>query len=196
MYGDDWGIEKHRAKPQTLAEHKERQKKRKHAPQQVHPPQIVLGRGPGCRKTRSDFLIRLRRAVNWLNEKEHDEALSLCTNQKERAADVHKFFGATSGMVNVYLGTLNLSSATDVWKSCLPLACLLGLLAWMALHGPMSRGVAYACWLVVRGPMGQVCRLRWAGFACWLVMQGLTGRVCWLAAASQNVRRYTETLEN
>ena len=45
-------------------------------------------------ESRADFLVRLRRAVHWLNENKHDDALRLCTNQKERANDVHKLLGA------------------------------------------------------------------------------------------------------
>ena len=39
-------------------------------------------------ETRADFLSRLRRAVQWLNDYRSAEMLYLCTNQKERAHDV------------------------------------------------------------------------------------------------------------
>ena len=39
-------------------------------------------------ETRAEFLIRVRRAVNWLNERCHDDLLTLCTNQKTRAHEV------------------------------------------------------------------------------------------------------------
>ena len=45
-------------------------------------------------ESRADFLSRLRRTVNWLNENRHEEALRMCQNQKERARDVHKLLGA------------------------------------------------------------------------------------------------------
>ena len=45
-------------------------------------------------ETREAFIARLRRTVNWLNEHRWEDALKLCTNQKERAADVHLLKGA------------------------------------------------------------------------------------------------------
>ena len=40
------------------------------------------------------FLARLRRCVNWLNEKQGGALLTACTNQKDRARDVIKLKGA------------------------------------------------------------------------------------------------------
>ena len=40
------------------------------------------------------FLARLRRCVNWLNEKQGDALLTACTNQKDRARDVIERKGA------------------------------------------------------------------------------------------------------
>ena len=45
-------------------------------------------------ETRQDFLVRLRRTVNWLNDNAAADALKLCTNQKVRARDVLKLKGA------------------------------------------------------------------------------------------------------
>ena len=45
-------------------------------------------------ETRSDFLVRLRRVVHWLNENAAGDALALCQNQKERAKAVKKLQGA------------------------------------------------------------------------------------------------------
>ena len=45
---------------------------------------------------RSDFLSRLRRTVNWLNENKWEEALALSTNQKKRADDILELEGARS----------------------------------------------------------------------------------------------------
>ena len=45
-------------------------------------------------ETRSDFLVRLRRVVHWLNENAAGDALALCQNQKERAKAVQKLQGA------------------------------------------------------------------------------------------------------
>jgi hypothetical protein len=39
-------------------------------------------------ESRADFIARLRRCVNWLNENKAEEMLGLCTNQKKRARDV------------------------------------------------------------------------------------------------------------
>ena len=41
----------------------------------------------------AQFLLRLRRAVTWLNEHMRDNALLLSRNQKARAADVLKLQG-------------------------------------------------------------------------------------------------------
>jgi hypothetical protein len=43
---------------------------------------------PQAIETRPEFLTRLRRAVTWLNEGQHDELLHLCNNLKERARAV------------------------------------------------------------------------------------------------------------
>ena len=43
---------------------------------------------------RAEFLVRLRRAVAWLNDNRRDELLHLCTNQKERAQAVIDLKGA------------------------------------------------------------------------------------------------------
>ena len=45
-------------------------------------------------ETRDAFIARLRRTVNWLNEHRWEDGLKLCTNQKERAADVKLLEGA------------------------------------------------------------------------------------------------------
>ena len=45
-------------------------------------------------ETRDAFVARLRRTVNWLNEHRWEQGLKLCTNQKERAADVNLLLGA------------------------------------------------------------------------------------------------------
>ena len=45
-------------------------------------------------ETRGAFIARLRRTVNWLNENRWEDGLKLCTNQKERAADVKLLVGA------------------------------------------------------------------------------------------------------
>ena len=39
-------------------------------------------------ESRVDFIVRLRRTVHWLNRNRWEQGLRLCTNQKERAADV------------------------------------------------------------------------------------------------------------
>ena len=39
-------------------------------------------------------MARLRRCVNWLNEKQGDALLTACTHQKDRAKDVIKLKGA------------------------------------------------------------------------------------------------------
>ena len=49
---------------------------------------------PTVIETRPEFLVRLRRCVAWLNEHRREHMLYLCTNQKERAADVQKLGGA------------------------------------------------------------------------------------------------------
>ena len=43
---------------------------------------------------RPAFLARLRRCVNWLNEKQGDALLTACTNQKDRTKYVIKLKGA------------------------------------------------------------------------------------------------------
>ena len=43
---------------------------------------------------RPAFLARLRRCVNWHNEKQGDALLTACTNQKDRAKYVIKLKGA------------------------------------------------------------------------------------------------------
>ena len=45
-------------------------------------------------ETRAAFIARLRRTANWLNERRWEDGLKLCTNQKERAADVKLLEGA------------------------------------------------------------------------------------------------------
>lgn len=45
-------------------------------------------------ESRADFLVRLRRAVAWLNSNRAEHMLYLCTNQKERAQDVLDLLGA------------------------------------------------------------------------------------------------------
>ena len=45
-------------------------------------------------ETRSEFLVRLRRTVHWLNENAADDALHLAQNQKERAKEVKDLKGA------------------------------------------------------------------------------------------------------
>ena len=47
-------------------------------------------------ETRAQFLQRLRRTVNFLNDHCRDELMTLCTNQKERAEAVKKLKGAKS----------------------------------------------------------------------------------------------------
>ena len=43
---------------------------------------------------RADFVKRLRKTVTWMNDNLQDEALALCTNQKERANAVKNLRGA------------------------------------------------------------------------------------------------------
>ena len=50
-------------------------------------------------ETRDAFLARLRRTVNWLNERRWEDGLKLCTNQKERADDVKLLEGAKTKWV-------------------------------------------------------------------------------------------------
>ena len=45
-------------------------------------------------ETRCAFIARLRRTVNWFSEHRWENGLKLCTNQKERAADVKLLEGA------------------------------------------------------------------------------------------------------
>ena len=45
---------------------------------------------------RTEFLARLRRTVRWLNENQSEAMLTMCTNQKQRAADVLELAGAKS----------------------------------------------------------------------------------------------------
>jgi hypothetical protein len=45
-------------------------------------------------ETRAEFLSRLRRQVNWMNETKHSRLLLLCTNQKVRANEVEDLLGA------------------------------------------------------------------------------------------------------
>ena len=45
-------------------------------------------------ESRETFLVRLRRTVHWLNENRREDALTLATNQKERAQDVLALEGA------------------------------------------------------------------------------------------------------
>ena len=49
---------------------------------------------PAFLESRSDFLVRLRRAVAWMNENMRTELHYLCFNQKERAKDVLSLEGA------------------------------------------------------------------------------------------------------
>ena len=60
--------------------HKLRQRLEEHAPEEI--------------ESRAAFLIRLRNAVNWLNNNCREELLHLCTNQKERAEEVNELKGA------------------------------------------------------------------------------------------------------
>jgi hypothetical protein len=45
-------------------------------------------------ESRDAFLVRLRRTVHWLNDNRGDQLLHLCTNQKERAQEIHDLGGA------------------------------------------------------------------------------------------------------
>ena len=45
-------------------------------------------------ENRSEFLVRLRRTVHWLHDNAADDALTLAQNQKERAKEVQKLWGA------------------------------------------------------------------------------------------------------
>jgi hypothetical protein len=45
-------------------------------------------------ETRAEFLARLRRSVNWLNEHKEEDMLNMCTNQKVRAKEVLERGGA------------------------------------------------------------------------------------------------------
>ena len=45
-------------------------------------------------ETRSEFIIRMRRTVHWLNENRWEDALALCQNQKVRANESKKLSGA------------------------------------------------------------------------------------------------------
>ena len=54
----------------------------------------LLKSEPEAMEGRADFLLRLRRQVNWLNDNQHDELLKLCTNQKQRAREVQGLLGA------------------------------------------------------------------------------------------------------
>ncbi len=45
-------------------------------------------------ENRSEFLVRLRRTVHWLNDNAADDAVTLAQNQKERAKEVQKPWGA------------------------------------------------------------------------------------------------------
>ena len=45
-------------------------------------------------ESRAQFLVRLRRAVNWLNDTQSEMMLTLCTNQKVRAKAVKELKGA------------------------------------------------------------------------------------------------------
>ena len=47
-------------------------------------------------ETRAEFLRRLHRTVQWLNRSARSDGRRLCTNQKQRAADVLKLRGAKS----------------------------------------------------------------------------------------------------
>ena len=47
-------------------------------------------------ETREVFLVRLRRAVKWLNTNRSEALLDMCTNQKARARDVIGLGGARS----------------------------------------------------------------------------------------------------
>ena len=48
---------------------------------------------PSHLEPRSDFCVRLRYAVQWLNRNRHTRLLELCENQKERASDVLEQLG-------------------------------------------------------------------------------------------------------
>ena len=49
---------------------------------------------PEMLESRDEFISRLRNAVRWVNVHRRRELLHLCSNQKERAADVLKLDGA------------------------------------------------------------------------------------------------------
>ena len=57
-----------------------RQRVEEHAPEEI--------------ESRAGFLVRLRNAVNFLNNNCREDLLHLCTNQKERAEEVIKLKGA------------------------------------------------------------------------------------------------------
>ena len=49
---------------------------------------------PEDMETRAEFLVRLRRSAQWLNEHRAEQCLHICTNQKARAKDVILLCGA------------------------------------------------------------------------------------------------------
>ena len=49
---------------------------------------------PATMESRNAFLVRLRRTVHWMNEHWHEDALALCSNQKDRARRVSELQGA------------------------------------------------------------------------------------------------------
>ena len=57
---------------------------------------VLLLEAPSGLERRSDFMRRLKRAVASLNRKHRPALLRMCTNQKERAADVIELKGAMS----------------------------------------------------------------------------------------------------
>ena len=56
---------------------------------QLTPSEVGLNENmPACRESRDELIARLRAGIRWLSANRHDELLYLCSNQKERAADV------------------------------------------------------------------------------------------------------------
>ena len=53
----------------------------------------VLETAPKDMETRAEFLARLGRQVQWLNDVMHDHLLELCTNQKERGLEIEELLG-------------------------------------------------------------------------------------------------------
>ena len=57
---------------------------------------LLAEREPEKRETRSNFVKRLRRTVNWMNANKKTNMRKLCRNLKERARDVIALGGAKS----------------------------------------------------------------------------------------------------